>query len=159
MIGRHTVQPATRGQAAAIAAMSRDLIERGLGWSWTLRRVIGSIDDPATNVVVATDGGRLLGFAIMKYRDDDAHLLLLAVQSAVARRGVGRSLVDWLEASALAAGIGQVCLEARAGNASARRFYRRLGYREVQHLPGYYHGEEAAVRLDKDLWAAPAASG
>lgn len=159
MTGERGLQLASRSDAAAIASMSRDLIERGLGWSWTRRRVLGSIDDPQTNVVVAGEAGHLLGFGIMAYQEDDAHLLLLAVQPAVTRRGIGRSLVDWLEAAALVAGIGQVYLEARARNVVARRFYRQLGYREIQCLPGYYQGEEPAVRFDKDLWGAPPADG
>ena len=72
--------------------------------------------------------------------------------SARGRRGVGSSLVEWLERSALVAGVGQVMLEARLTNQAARLFYARLGYREIQTLPGYYQGREACVRLARDLW-------
>ncbi|MBS0447578.1 MAG: GNAT family N-acetyltransferase [Proteobacteria bacterium] len=147
-----SIRLARRGDAALIAAMSRDLIESGLGWSWTAGRVLRAIADRETNVVVAEVAGQRAGFGIMSYRDEDAHLLLLAVHPARRRLGVGAALVTWLEASALAAGIGQVLLEARAGNAGARAFYRRLGYAEVQRVPGYYQGREASVRLAKDLW-------
>jgi ribosomal-protein-alanine N-acetyltransferase len=150
---------ATRTDAAGIAALSRDRIEQGLGWSWTAPRVLRSIRDPAANVVVAHRSGRMLGFGIMKYHDDEAHLLLLAVHVGASRRGVGSALVAWLERSALAAGIGQVYLEARLANGAARAFYARLGYREIQTLPGYYQGVEACVRLAKDLWLAPVAPG
>ena len=150
---------ATRTDAAGIAALSRDRIEQGLGWSWTAPRVLRSIRDPAANVVVARRSGRMLGFGIMKYHDDEAHLLLLAVHLGASRRGVGSALVAWLERSALAAGIGQVYLEARLANGAARAFYARLGYCEIQTLPGYYQGVEACVRLAKDLWLAPVAPG
>jgi ribosomal-protein-alanine N-acetyltransferase len=152
-----TLRLATRDDAPTIARLSRDRIEQGLGWSWTAPRVLRSIADADTNAVVARDGARLLGFGIMKYRDDEAHLLLLAVRAECARHGVGTALVDWLEQSALVAGVGQVYLEARATNAGARAFYRERGYREVQSLPGYYQGREACVRLAKDLWVEPAA--
>jgi ribosomal-protein-alanine N-acetyltransferase len=146
------------GHAAAIARLSRDRIEHGLGWSWTPARVTRSIAHAQTNVVVALDPtDRLTGFGIMRYADDDAHLLLLAVHDEWARRGVGRRLVEWLEACARVAGVGQVWLEARATNLSALAFYRRLGYRELQQVPGYYSGIEAAVRIGKDLWSPPAA--
>lgn len=154
-----TLRLATRADAPGIAALSRDRIEHGLGWSWTAPRVLRSIRDRATNVVVAVDAGRLLGFGIMKYHDDEAHLLLLAVQARAGRRGIGSALVDWLEQSARIAGIGQVYLEARLTNGAARAFYARLGYREIQTLPGYYQGVEACVRLAKDLWLAPVAPG
>lgn len=154
---------AARTDAVGIAELSRDRIEQGLGWSWTVPRVLGSIEDRSTNVVVAAgrmDGcDRSLGFGIMKYHDDDAHLLLLAVAIQAGRRGVGTALVQWLERSARVAGVGQVHLEARLTNVAARAFYARLGYREIQTLPGYYQGREACVRLAKSLWLAPVAPG
>lgn len=152
VVGRPTLQLATEAQAGGIARLSRDRIESGLGWSWTAPRVHRSIADRETNVVVAIVSGELAGFGIMKYHEGEAHLLLLAVSAACVRRGVGTSLVDWLEASARTAGIGQVLLEVRAANAGARAFYRRLGYAPLQQLPGYYQGREAAVRMEKDLW-------
>ena len=152
MISNLTLRLATLADAPAIARLSRDRIEHGLGWSWTTPRVLRSIRDLATNVVVAQDGDAMLGFGIMKYHDEESHLLLLAVDAAAGRRGVGSALVRWLEDAARVAGVGQVYLEARITNAAARAFYARLGYREIQVLAGYYQGREACVRLARDLW-------
>ncbi len=152
MIGNLSLRLATRDDAAAIARMSRDLIEQGLGWSWTTPRVLRSVRSADTNAVLALEDQRIAGFAIMKYGDAEAHLLLLAVQPWAQRRGVGTALTRWVEASARVAGIGQVYLEVRAGNAAARAFYERLGYVAVQALPGYYQAREAAVRMARDLW-------
>jgi ribosomal protein S18 acetylase RimI-like enzyme len=142
---------ATRSDALAIAEMSRDLIEPGLGWSWTKERVLRSLRHPDTNAVVALREADRAGFGIMKYGEDEAHLLLLAVRPGHTRHGVGRRLVDWLEASARVAGITRVTLEARFSNAAARVFYMRLGYAQTQLLPGYYGGREASVRMVKEL--------
>jgi ribosomal-protein-alanine N-acetyltransferase len=139
--------------ASAIAAMSRDFIEQGLGWSWTMQRVARSIRDSQTNVVTAWDAARLAGFGIMKYKDDEAHLLLFAVRDSHRRRGIGSALVGWLERTALVAGIGVILLETRTTNEAARAFYGNLGYREIATVPGYYRGVESGVRLAKDLWA------
>jgi ribosomal-protein-alanine N-acetyltransferase len=152
------IRLASADDALSIARMSRDLIEHGLGWSWTPLRVRRSIADAATNVALAVQGALPVGFGIMKYRDDEAHLLLLAVAPGQARRGIGRELVGWLEAAARVAGIGQVYLEARFANADGRAFYRRLGYAEIQTVPGYYAGVEASVRMAKDLWSEQPAS-
>lgn len=148
---------AVRADAPTIATLSRDRIERGLGWQWTAPRVLRSILDPGSNVLVAQDPETrlLLGFGIMKYHDVEAHLLLLAVQAGVVRCGIGRAMLGWLERSALVAGVGQVYLESRLDNQPARAFYAQAGYREIQVVPGYYLGQEAAVRLAKDLWLAP----
>lgn len=150
---------ATRDDAIVIARLSRDRIEQGLGWSWTTPRVLRSIRDHDTNVVVATEGHGLDGFGIMKYHAEVAHLLLLAVQPGFERRGIGSALVDWLEEVARVAGVARIELEARATNAAARAFYGRLGYRETASVPGYYQGREACVRLAKNLRVGRAVPG
>ena len=154
-----TLRLASRDDALMIAQLSRDRIEQGLGWSWTTPRVLRSIRDRATNVVVAHDAGGPLGFGIMKYHDDEAHLLLLAVRAERTREGIGGALVGWLEQSALVAGIGRVCLETRVSSVGARAFYERLGYREIKSLPGYYQGREACVQMAHDLWVGRAVPG
>ena len=136
----------------AIARLSRDRIEHGLGWSWTPARVLRSVYDKNTNVVVAHDRTAWLGFGMMKYRDEQAHLLLLAVRPQAARQGVGTALVRWLEQVALIAGLPQVQVEVRQANAPALAFYEQLGYGHAQPLPGYYSGREAGLRLTKSLF-------
>jgi ribosomal-protein-alanine N-acetyltransferase len=139
--------------AVQIAEMSRQLIEVGLGWTWTPPRILRSLQDRDTNVAVAHDHGRIIGFGITHYRLNEAHIALLAVERASRRRGVGTALIRWIEATALTAGIGVVYLEARQSNVGARAFYRQLGYREVRLEPGMYRGIEAGVSLARDLWS------
>jgi ribosomal-protein-alanine N-acetyltransferase len=143
---------ARAADAPRIARMSRDLVEHGLGWRWTPTRVLRLVHDASTNVAVARDGLRIEGFGIMQYRDDDAFVLLFAVDPERRGRGVGRALMDWLESTALCAGIGVVRLEARASNHAARAFYRALGFIEVAQVRGMYAHDEDGVRLAKDLW-------
>ena len=137
--------------AAAIAALSRDLIEYGLRWRWRPRRVAASIRAPEVNVLVARIHDNLAGFAIMRYGDDDAHLDLLAVAPSYRRAGVGRQILEWLEKCAVVAGIFSITLEVRAENEGARAFYQRMGYRIQAELPGYYQGVEAALRMGRNL--------
>jgi ribosomal protein S18 acetylase RimI-like enzyme len=159
MISNLTLRLATPDDAMQIACLSRDRIEYGLGWSWTASRVLRSIRDASTNVVVAQDATHLVGFGMMKYHDEEAHLLLLAVHAQSSRLGVASALVDWLERSALIAGVGQVYLEARQTNGAAREFYAKRGYQEIQTLAGYYQGLESCVRLAKDLWLQSPGTG
>jgi len=146
------IEPARLADAEAIGLLSRDLVEHGMRWRWTPSRIRHAIASGDTNVAVARDGARVEGFGIMQYADDEAHLCLLAVVPTARRRGIGRSLVAWLERVALDAGIGVVMLEARRSNRGARAFYRRLGYEEVQVAGRYYANGEDAVRLARDLW-------
>jgi [ribosomal protein S18]-alanine N-acetyltransferase len=154
MASVHEIRLAIPADAYGIARMSRDCIEQGLGWSWTETRVERSIRDRATNVIVARAGSSLLGFGIMRYGGQTAHLLLLAVQPGRRRRGLGTALVRWLEAPAQVAGIERIQVETRADNAAAKPFYLHLGYREVARIPGYYQGMEDGLRLEKMLLSA-----
>jgi [ribosomal protein S18]-alanine N-acetyltransferase len=142
-------------EAAVIANLSRDLIEYDLRWRWTPVRVVASIRAPNVNVLIASIHEKIAAFAIMRYGDDDAHLDLLAVAPPYRREGIGRQLVQWLEKCAVVAGIFNVALEVRAGNEGAQLFYKRMGYRTLAHLPGYYDGIEAALRMGRDLSCRP----
>jgi len=145
------ISVARQADAAPIARMSRMLIEHDLPWSWTEERVLRSIRHPDTAVIVARDGRRLAGFAIMGFGDSHAHLFLLAVLPAFRHRGLGRELVSWLEACARTAGIFDIRLELRISNAPARAFYQSMGYAENGVAPGYYAGREDALRMHRDL--------
>lgn len=139
-----TLRPARLQDARALAEMSRDLIEGGLGWRYTPPRIAALIRERDTMALVACDGQALHGFAIMQFGDTEAHLTLLCVQPAQRHRGIGRRLIEWLAASGRVAGLTTIRLELRADNASALAFYRRLGFVETQWLPGYYAGRIAA---------------
>ena len=145
--GSLTFELAAESDALGIARMSRDLIETGLGWSWTATRVLRSIRDPEVLVLVARDGRHIAGFAIMDFGEEAAHLALLAVDPSHRRRGVGRHLFHWLRESALTAGIAVVKLELRAGNLEAQHFYHYLGFEEIGWTAGYYRRRETALRM------------
>ena len=149
MLQEVQLEPAHRADAARIAEMSRALIERGLPWRWTPGAVAALLHDLEACVLIARREARIVGFAAMKYRftSREAHLLLLAVDPALRRRGLGRALYEWLEVLARRGGIRSLALEVRADNRGAREFYRELGYREVAKLPGYYQGRADAVRM------------
>ena len=140
--------------ATAIALLSRDLIEHGLGWRWRPERIERAIRDPNTNVAVVRRAEALAGFGIMKYADDDAHLLLFAVAATHQRQGIGSDILRWLEGVARAAGVRRIVLEARRENAAARCFYNEHGYHERVLEPRMYASGVDGVRLEKWLRAA-----
>ncbi len=145
------IQLACGGDAEPIAAMSRDYIESGLAWSWVPPRVLRSIRDADTNVAVVRAGGTLIGFGIMQYGDESAHLALLGVHPAHRNRGLGSRVLAWLEKPARVAGITRIDVETRADNPLAVAFYRRQGYQQCAVVGGYYQGRIDAVRLSKLL--------
>jgi ribosomal-protein-alanine N-acetyltransferase len=136
-----TIRLATRKDAEVIALESMAEIEHNLGWSWHPERVAGAIEDTDTNVAVAVDGGVMLGFGIMEYDEESAHLVLFAVREDARRRGIGSALLKWLEKVASVAGVSLLKVEARASNLGARAFYRRHGYSESDVDPAMYRSE------------------
>jgi [ribosomal protein S18]-alanine N-acetyltransferase len=148
-----SVRLATAADALAIAEISRETIEHGLSWTWTAERVLKCVHDRSTNVAVVDQQGGVLGFGIMKYGEQRAHLSLLGVQARHGKRGLGTLLLSWLEQSALVAGIERIGLEARVDNEVALAFYAKLGYVQTGTVAGYYYGVLDAVRLEKELRA------
>jgi ribosomal protein S18 acetylase RimI-like enzyme len=151
------VRLARPAEAGTIASLSRELIEHGLKWRWTPERVTASIRATNVNVAVACSGNCIAGFGIMRYGDDRAHLDLFAVAPPYRRSGVGRKLLQWLEKCAAVAGISSITLEVRASNEGAQLFYQKMGYQRLAHVPGYYQGVEAALRMQRQLACSPAA--
>ena len=144
---------ATREDAPTLAVMSRDYIERGLGWRWRVSAIEHLIASPDTVVLCArnTPGNAIVGFGIMQYALEEAHLILLAVRPGMRRRGLARELLAWLEKTADTAGIRKIELEVRERNSGARKFYRKQGYTSGPSIPRYYDGIETAVRMAKKL--------
>ena len=148
---RFEIELASSADAAQIAELSRITIEQGLPWRWTQERVRACIRDRTVNTVVARIAERVIGFAIMKYGDDEASLFLFGVDPAYRRQRVGSELLEWLEVTARTAGIRAIRLEARQDNRIASAFYRHHGFEEIGVVHGYYQGLEDAVRYLKRL--------
>jgi len=144
---------ACHDDAQTLALMSRDLIEAGLGWTYRGSRVAQLIRDPETVALVTRDGPRIVGFAIMSFGDERAHLVLLAVRPSHRRRGIARRMLSWLVDSAAIAGTGSIHVELRADNAVAYAMYETLGFAETFRVPRYYRGVETAVRMLRVLRA------
>src|SRR5215210_387974 len=157
-----SVRIAEPRDAQAIAMMSRDFIEAGLGWKYDAARVMRAIRDRETLAVVACESGKasttiaggrgaLTGFAIMEFGDERAHLVLLAVRPSHRRLGIGQRLLEWLLESARCAGMASIHLELRSNNDAARRFYRAMNFYETVLVPGYYRSgegrKEGALRM------------
>src|SRR5919204_1586514 len=111
-----TIRLAEPRDAQAIALMSRDFIEAGLGWKYDGSRVMRAIRDRETLAVVACDTksgatatrAAINGFAIMEFGDERAHLVLLAVRPSHRRMGIGQRMLEWLLESARVAGMASV---------------------------------------------------
>ena len=115
---------------------------------WSRGALFGELQADAMRLpLVAEIAGEVCGFLMAWRVVDQLHVLNIAAAPAVRRRGVGTALL--LEAARLAraAGLQEITLEVRAGNAAARGFYRRHGFAETGLRPRYYadNGEDAII--------------
>lgn len=152
-VDEYSLQPARIAEARRLAVMSQNYVEAGLRPAWSTSRITWHMRHPDSIVLTARNSVTTVGFAIMRYGDDVAHLNLLAVDPAHRRRGVAHKLMAWLEETALTAGTFTIGLELRAENQGAFAFYTSLGYRELGRVSGYYQGVEAAIRMARDVRA------
>lgn len=98
------------------------------------------------------ESGTVIGFAIGRALPEEGELLLIAVDPAHRREGVGRLLLTTLEARLAESGARVMHLEVRASNRGAQRFYAALGYAVSGRRSGYYPaGVHANIREDAIL--------
>jgi ribosomal-protein-alanine N-acetyltransferase len=130
-----------------------DAIERGAFIDpWDFSTFLDALGYYPSTFFVAESGGRVAGFVIGALEDTGehiyGHICNLAVLPEYRKTGIGRMLVTRVEnqfALELATGVQ---LEVRASNIAAQQFYRKLGYRDVFVIGGYYsNGEDAIVMM------------
>jgi ribosomal protein S18 acetylase RimI-like enzyme len=97
-----------------------------------------ALKDPESDLLIAKESGRVVGFAWVLLRGGfarSAYLRLIAVDRALKRRGVGRILMREMERRHLKPS--GLILLTNATNKAAREFYESLGYRKVGVLRNY----------------------
>lgn len=90
--------------------------------------------------VVEGDDGRILGYTGIELSalGGEADIINVAVDPAHRRRGVGRRLLAAVATYSRQRHVALLWLRVRAGNRSARAFYRRYGFRMVGRFRDYY---------------------
>lgn len=116
---------------------------RVFGNPWEPKAFVDEIERPMAIVEVAADpSGAVVGFSctwhVVAAGETEAHLLRIAVDPAMQRRGIGRDLLDAVVRRASAHGATRVLLEVGAANRPARSLYEALGFVEIGRRVGYY---------------------
>ncbi len=99
----------------------------------------------------------LIGYAIISFGPEEAHLLNICLHPDAQGRGYGRQLLNWSIDQAVAAGSKTLFLEVRPSNRRAIALYRQRGFRRIGRRPGYYpapRGREDAEVMSLRLPAA-----
>lgn len=117
-------------------AWTRRQVEDALA-TGNCRYFLISEDGKAPKVYDEDNIGHISGFYLSRQILTDTELLLLAVDPAVRRRGLGFLLLEHLAATAKAKGSDRIFLEMRRDN-PAEMLYRKFGFAPVGERPNYY---------------------
>jgi ribosomal-protein-alanine N-acetyltransferase len=129
-----------RTQAAAMMVMTR-AFDPAFGEAWTASQLAGVAAMPGTWLTVAQLDAATLGFALVRSIFDEAELLLLGVDPAWKRHGVGAALLEHCIDTARVRGIKSMFLEVRSSN-TAIALYRKTGFEHVNTRRDYYRGAD-----------------
>jgi ribosomal-protein-alanine N-acetyltransferase len=148
--GTPVLRDARWADIAALAALEGDLFPHD-AWAETTwwAELAGR---PRRDYVVLTDGEGVVGYAGLDHGGEVADVMTVAVAPRARGLGLGRRLLDELEARAVGRGAAVVMLEVRADNAAALGLYERSGYVVLGIRRRYYQpGDVDALVLRKTL--------
>lgn len=114
---------------------------------WRRTTFEGLLRREDADLIGATLGEELAGYAITWTILDQAELGNVAVTPEARRQGVGRLLVEGALRRVRARGARECFLEVRESNAAARRLYEELGFAAIGRRRRYYSSpvEDALV--------------
>ena len=111
------------------------------GESWTRSQCAGILPMDGVGLTIAEGSHGAAGFSLARCVADEAELLLIAVDPASQRSGVGQSLLDDFIVTARDGGAAKLHLEVRDGN-PAVAMYRAAGFTPAGRRRNYYHGPD-----------------
>lgn len=133
-----------------------DLEARSFAHPWSPELVAREMEQEQSLILVVLAEGKVVGFAIVWVILDEIHVLNVAVEPGLRRRGIGGLLLRELMERGRQGGMEVVHLEVRAGNEAAIALYRSLGFEEAGMRKGYYADGEDALVMQRSLRAAGA---
>lgn len=114
------------------------------GEAWTRSQCLGILAMPGVWLTLARVDDAVVGFALSRAIMDEAELLLIAVDPAARRRGVGAALLRSVIAECTGRGIARMHLEVRANN-PALSLYAAHGFERVGVRRNYYRNRAGAA--------------
>lgn len=110
---------------------------------WSRNNFVDSLASGYDCWTVRDADGSLVGYYLLMYALDEAHLLDVAVAGARQGQGLGRQLLERVGARARSQGMASIFLEVRPSNERALAVYRRFGYEQIGLRKGYYPASAA----------------
>ncbi len=99
----------------------------------------------------------VVGFSLLSFAADEAHLLNICIDPMFQRQGLGRHLMEHVLRQSRENKVKRIFLEVRISNQGALNLYQSMGFRQIGIRRGYYpaeEGKEDALVLSKS-WSKP----
>jgi len=154
---RKAAQPVLRPLRSDRAAECAALHAAAFAHAWSAEEfeTLLSAANVAGDAAVDPASGNLRGFVLTRFAADEAEILTIAVETALRRRGVARTLLAAHMARLPGLGARRLFLEVERENAAALALYGKFGFREVGQRKGYYRKKDGtaatALVLRRDL--------
>ncbi len=115
--------------------------------AWSMKLLADALANDYDHFWVAECGEDICGYANLRVLAGVGEIERIAVNLAQRRRGVGRKLMEAMEAFARKEGVGEMTLEVRAGNTAARKLYESFGFAGEGRRKDYYRNptEDALI--------------
>jgi [ribosomal protein S18]-alanine N-acetyltransferase len=156
-----TTEPATTIRSLRYSDLPQviGIERRAFPTPWSLAMFVLELSKPSGICLAAVESDRIVGYLICSRYDQVWHLMNIAVDPNVRRRGFARGLL-----TAMIERAGEdaaYTLEVRTSNAGAIALYERFGFRAAGTRRRYYQdtGEDALImwRADESHWGGGAA--
>jgi ribosomal-protein-alanine N-acetyltransferase len=113
---------------------------------WSLAMFVLELSKPSGICLAALHEGRIVGYLICSRYDTVWHVMNIAVEPALRRRGIAIALLNRLFEQADRPGE-QYTLEVRTSNFPAIALYERFGFRHAGVRRGYYHDNQEDAEI------------
>lgn len=140
------LRPMRKADLPAVLSIEREVFPED---AWTEEMLAAELAGQGdTRCYLVAVEGSVVGYAgLFAPGGGQGDVQTIAVRADRQGRGIGSALLSALIAEAASRGCREVFLDVRAGNAVARRLYRRAGFTDVGVRRGYYQpsGADAIV--------------
>jgi tRNA threonylcarbamoyladenosine biosynthesis protein TsaB len=152
MDARVTIRPMTVGDLDRVMEIAGSLAHAPHWPRQAYATALDRTNGPRRVALVAEGPEKVIGFAISLLVGPEAELETIGVALDWQRQGVGRALLNVLDAALRHAGVTKVLLEVRDSNQQARQFYRSQEFPEIGRRTDYYTDpKEDAVLMGRML--------
>ena len=119
---------------------------------WSEKSIAGELNNLLSLWVVAVEDDRVVGYVGSQTVCGESDMMNIAVHPDYRRRGIARSLVEYLIRELANRGSECLTLEVRSSNESAQALYEMLGFQQVGLRKNYYRNPREDALILRKRW-------